>query len=64
MDSDTMLATLMARKAFADRWCAEHGKDRDTLSMQDILAIRRDPRWISPLESPPAEAAVDPHVTK
>ena len=51
---------LMARKQFVDRWCGERGRNRDALTMEEILEIRRDERWIRPLESPHPDEEKEP----
>lgn len=45
---DDFTALIMGRKHFVDKWCEARGKHRDTLTMAEILEIRRDPRWINP----------------
>ena len=47
-DIDDTLALVKARDAFVTVWCEEHGKDRDDLSLEEILELRRDPRWTAP----------------
>lgn len=41
-------ALLRARDRFVSQWCQEHGKDRASLSLAEVLEIRRDPRWKNP----------------
>ena len=33
------------RDRVATEWCRENGKDKDNLSIEDVLAIRALPEW-------------------
>jgi hypothetical protein len=37
--------TVMARDQVVEKWCSDHGKDKDALEMADIIAIRSLPEW-------------------
>lgn len=37
--------TIMRRDRVANRICAERGWDKDDLTIEQILEIRKDPEW-------------------
>ena len=40
---------VMARDEVVNKWCAEHGKNKDNLTLADVLAIRSLPEWQNPV---------------
>lgn len=37
--------TILTRDAVVEKWCAEHGKDKNGLTIEDVLTIRSLPEW-------------------
>ena len=46
--NDAQLAILQKRAKVAEKWCAEHGKKADELTMQEVMEIRSLPEWKNP----------------
>jgi hypothetical protein len=40
---------LRGRQKVVERWCREHGKTQEELSIEEILEIRDLPEWQNPL---------------
>lgn len=45
--SQDMAGLVMSRDQVVEKWCRDHGKDKDSLSIADIMAIRSLPEWIN-----------------
>ena len=48
--ADQTLQVLQARHAFAQQYCREKSWDFDNLSITQILEIRKQPGWASPVQ--------------
>lgn len=42
-----MAGLVIARDQVVEKWCADHGKDKDALTFSDIIAIRALPEWMA-----------------
>ena len=43
-----LAGAVLARDQVVKAWCAEHGKDKDALTLNDVVAIRALPAWQRP----------------
>lgn len=46
--SEEQEAFMRKRAAFVDRYCQEHGFTKETMSIQQILAMRQEEGWKNP----------------
>lgn len=37
--------TIMERDRVVEQWCRENGKDKDSLTFEDLMTIRALPEW-------------------
>jgi hypothetical protein len=46
--SDQQEAFMLKRAAFVEQYCKEHGFTTETMSIQQILAMRQEEGWKNP----------------